>query len=235
MKLGYLQLGLTIALKTLHVLGSDDASEVAQDSAAEVDVPQRANYEIVYETLEKGPGGTASFLEFDDGDNVTLRYSFSNRESGNVSIVAVGGAIYDITTNEIAANVSAAALGPIPIAVNETTEFQQIINLILKEGDYALSPEIYVEKDQETMRVVANPSLLRILPPTMSFFNPQFMFIQLILATLIAGFSYFTFVKPRDGSNARINSKKGKELAAARIKKFDSSWLPENHQSKHSN
>ncbi|SCU84174.1 LAFA_0D08592g1_1 [Lachancea sp. 'fantastica'] len=235
MNLGYLQICLIIALRAFHVLGSENASEAVQDSATDGNVPQRANFEITYETLEKGPGGVSSFLEFDDGDNVTLRYSFSNRDDSNVSVVAVGGAIYDITTNELAANVSAAALGPIPIGTNETAEFQQIVNLILKEGDYAISPDIYVEKEQETIKVIANPSLLRILPPTMSFFNPQFMFVQLILAALIAGFSYMTFVRTREDGNARTNGKKYKSSEAAKTQKLDSTWLPESHHAKRSN
>ncbi|SCU94623.1 LAME_0F08240g1_1 [Lachancea meyersii CBS 8951] len=227
MKLSYFQLGSLAIMKAIHVLGDDNVPNSSPEA-----ITERANFSVVYETLERGPGSMASFLEFEDHDNVTLRYTFSNNENASVSVVAVGGALHDIYTNEIAANISAAALGPIPVAVNETVEFQQIINLVLKEGNYILSPDVYVERnEEETIRVIANPNLIRILPPAMSFFNPQFMFVQLILAALIAGFSYLTFFKTDKSSGAR-GQKSKKSKAGPASQNLDASWLPENHQKK---
>ncbi|SCV05981.1 LANO_0H19438g1_1 [Lachancea nothofagi CBS 11611] len=229
MRLSYLQFGLITLMKSCSALGNSEASESSESGSIQQESIQRANFDINYETLEQGAGSLASFLEFEDGDNVTLRYSLFNKEDVNVSVVAVGGALYDIHTNELAANISAAALGPIPVGVNETVEFQQIVNLILKEGEYALSPDIYIEKSEETMKVVANPNLLRILPAAISFFNPQFMFVQFVLAALIAGFSYLTFFKtPKAGTRDAKKIRKSGVSSPQDI----TSWLPENHTKK---
>ncbi|KAM3161984.1 Increased recombination centers protein 22 [Lachancea thermotolerans] len=187
-----------------------------------------ANFDITYECLERDVGGLSSFMEFENGDNATLQYKFTNKEDLNVSVVGLGGRIYDVQKNEDAANISASAIGPLDVDVNGTTEFQHVIKLVLKEGDYVLSPDVYVQKENETMRVVTNPSLIRILPPPMSFFNPKFMLVQMVLGALIAAFSYFTFFKP-SASYGR-DAKKLKPDGS--VSRTDSSWLPENHQKK---
>ncbi|CUS21940.1 LAQU0S04e04346g1_1 [Lachancea quebecensis] len=189
---------------------------------------QQANFDISYECLERDVGGLSSFMEFESGDNATLKYTFSNKEDLNVSVVGLGGRIYDVQKNEDAANISASAIGPLGVDINGTTEFQHVINLILREGDYVLSPDVYVQKENETMRVVTNPSLIRILPPPMSFFNPKFMLVQMVLGALIAAFSYFTFFKP-SASSGRDAKRQGSDGSASRI---ESSWLPDNHQRK---
>lgn len=222
MKTSYIQIGLVALLKTT----------LAQISSTEPEenVP-KAKFDIAYESLERGVGGLSSFMEFENGDNTTFRYTFLNREDHNVSVVGLGGRVYDVLSNENAANISASAVGPIEVGTNETVEFQQIINLILKEGDYVVSPDIYVEKGEETMRVIASPSLVRILPPPMSFFNPKFLFVQLVLGLLIAAFSYFTFFKPSNSKTTQRGSKNINNSQDSK-KSADPSWLPANHTRK---
>lgn len=183
--------------------------------------PKIANFDVTYGIAEKDSAAASSFLEFNIGETATLSYSFTNKEDQDVAIVGVGGNVISLENGEIAANITKADIGPLSLAINETTEFQQMVKLNLDEGEYYLLPNIFVTKGEDLMRVGANPSLLRVLPPPMSLFNPQFLFIQLILLSIVGGLSYF-FINTRSSA---VKPSKGK---AAPIK-VDESWIPKNH------
>ncbi|SCU89016.1 LADA_0E13234g1_1 [Lachancea dasiensis] len=224
MKLSCLSISLLTIFKV--VFASVEELPVEMDDSTAIGDPRldRPNFDISYETLEQGAGNLATFLEFEEGSNATLKYSFHNNEEVNVSVVAVGGSLYDVHAKSIAANISAATVGPIPAAVNGSIVFQQIVKLLLPEGEYVLSPDIYVEINEQTMRIIANPSLIRVLPPPMSFFNPKFILVQLVLALLIVGVSY-SALKPARGVISRKKPSSKDNLPGT----VSSGWLPANH------
>ncbi|SCW03470.1 LAFE_0G11144g1_1 [Lachancea fermentati] len=202
---------LGIALSTEDIAGNDAPIERKQ-----------AQFSITYDVLESTHNGLETFMEFDNGDNITLSYNFTNKEDTDVSVIALGGSVFDLKDNEIAANITATQIGPFSVDVNDTINFQQRINLILNEGDYFLSPHVYVSKYNETMKVVSSPSLLRMLPPAMSFFHPKFLFVQLTLLVIIAVITRIFL-----GYNTKTR-RSGKPAVTNKVAM--DSWLPANHQ-----
>ncbi|SCU91388.1 LAMI_0E05688g1_1 [Lachancea mirantina] len=190
----------------------------------EAGLPQ-IQFNLSYAIPDKQPVGSAGgFLEFDPYENLTLFYSLANHEESDIEVVGMGGEVLDLTSGEVVANVSIARIGPLEILTNHTENFEQVVNLVLNEGEYFLSPHIFVNKLGETMKVVANPTLIRILPPTMSFFDPKFLFIQIILFGLLVAYCYW-------GAATGLTKAKNKSRRSEKhAKKIESSWLPDNHR-----
>ncbi|AGO11773.1 AaceriADL001Cp [[Ashbya] aceris (nom. inval.)] len=191
------------------------------------DTQKIAQFNIDYSILEQPNFVPGAFSEFENGDNVTLAFNFVNNEEVPVTLLAVGGNIVEIHSGTEVANITRSSLGEIEVDVNSSVTFNQAINLKLNEGGYYLLPNIFVIKDGELMRVGTTPSLIKILPPVMSFFNPRFLFIQTVLIGVISYITYFVFT-----SSKRERKRAVSKTKAPKKVKVDESWLPENHLKK---
>lgn len=181
--------------------------------------PKVANFNIEYDVLERSDNSSSTFFEVENGQTITLSYSFTNYEDADVDIVALGGNIVSLMTGESAANITRSELGPVNVPINETSPFQQKIKVDLNEGDYYMIPHVYVEKSGIQMRVGTNPTFIKVIPPNMSFFNPQFLSVQIFLLIVIGAITYYIF-----GLSFKSTTKPSKTLSKS------SDWLPDIHK-----
>ena len=105
--------------------------------------------------------------------------------------------------------------------VNGTSKFGQDVTLNLPEGQYFLIPFLLASRFDEIVRIAAPPTLFEIVSPPISFFNPQFLSVQVIFLAIIGGVSYY-YMKSK--TNQRPSKK------SATVKKVDESWLPETYK-----
>ncbi|CAI4059983.1 hypothetical protein SKDZ_05G0690 [Saccharomyces kudriavzevii ZP591] len=210
-------------LSCLCVAISANSSENVEQNqdVADAVAPPSINMEVKYDVTGKESDGLDTLLEFYARDTATLAYNVTNLEDSNITIVGVAGTIVTYPHGYPVANVTYADAGPYEMKVNGTSSFGQDVTLDLPEGQYFLIPFLFASKSDEMMRVAAPPTLFEIISPPISFFNPQFLSVQIIFLVIVGGLSY-CYMK------SKTNQRPIKKRVAA--KKADESWLPETYK-----
>ena len=206
------------------------------DGAGETEAPVRANMTISYTILERPPYDISEFLEFETEDVATLNYTITNHEAANFTLNAVGGAIMRFENGANAANITGGRFDPsIRIGENQTVSVQQRVTFLdMKDDDYYIQPKVVVQEiagaegeEKQEQELPAPLTLMTIMKPPMSLFDPQFLSVQILLVAAIGAVSYFFM-------NYTLSGKKrsGKTSAAAAAKKQvdPSSFLPEQYK-----
>lgn len=183
------------------------------------------NFDISYEIIERPEAKPAQPIEFTAAETATFNITFQNHEDQNVTIVGLAGSVIDATAGQESANITAQELGPFAVPINGSVNFQTAIQLTLPEGSFYLAPLLFVVKEEELMKVGIPPLSIFVSPPSMSFFNPKFLSVPLLIALVVIG-----------GTYAMANSKSlgGKRETVARrgikSKTADDGWLPDIHK-----
>ncbi|AMD20743.1 HDL001Cp [Eremothecium sinecaudum] len=215
----------------LYILGAgvwlSKAQDIINDLGGDIfedpkPTPNVAQFQIEYVIAEKPGFDYNTVTEFEKNENATLKFTFTNNEEVNVTVIGIGGAIIDANSQQAVANITEVNIGQLHVEVNGTIRFNQILNLALAEGDYYLLPNIFVVKEDELMRVATGPSVIKINPPPMSFFNPKFLAVQLAIWSVIGVSSYYALLsRPKRTKVSKKN---------VPIRKIDESWLPDVHK-----
>ena len=210
----------------------NDENAIIIDGANDVDpsLKPKANFTISYTILEKPPYEISEFLEFETEDVATLNYTITNNDQFNYTLNSVGGAIMRFENGINAANITSGKFDPVlRVGVNETVSVQQRVTfLAMKDDDYYIQPKVYVQEmdTTEEIELAAPLTLLTIMKPPMSLFDPQFLSVQILVIGVIAAISYFFLNFTLTGKQKKNNSKKSNIE-----KKIDtSSFLPEQYK-----
>lgn len=221
----FLQLMLCLLLNAFLALAkrSSGLSDVGKSSnQSAIEEPSVVDYDVNYNILEHLSSDLSKGVEFSMQEIATFNYSFTNNEKVNVSVVGVSGTVISTPDGYQVANITEQPIGPIPVGVNETANFQAGVQLILPEGNFYMLPVLNVLKDEEPMRMGIRPLLITVNPPPMSFFNPSFLSVQILIGLLIAGVTYtfISFNKPET---------RKKQVKAPKPASVDD-WLPASYK-----
>ncbi|QLQ81605.1 hypothetical protein HG537_0F03660 [Torulaspora globosa] len=181
------------------------------------------NLNVTYEILEKPKISFSVPTEFVADETATFNITFQNNEDSNVTVVGFSGSVIDAVVGYEIANVSAQELGPFNVAVNETLNFQAPIQLTLPEGSFFLAPILFIVKADEVMKVGIPPLSIFISPPPLSFLNPSFLSVQILLGLIVVGTTYLVVNSKRQGGR---NTKK----RSTKTRPVDEDWLPSIHR-----
>ncbi|CAI4038465.1 hypothetical protein SMKI_05G0760 [Saccharomyces mikatae IFO 1815] len=217
--IGFALLNVLSGLSTATIANNSSNIEQEHGIAEAVAAPS-INIEVKYDVVGREPEGLNAFLEFYAEDTATLAYNVTNLEDTNIIIVGVNGTIVTYPDGYPVADITAANVGPFEMEVNGTSKFGQDVTLNLPEGQYFLVPILLASRLNETMRIAAPPTLFEIISPPISFFNPQFLSVQVIFLAIIGGISYY-YMK------SRTTQRPTKKVT---VKKVDESWLPETYK-----
>ncbi|QHS72780.1 Irc22p [Saccharomyces paradoxus] len=218
--IGFTVLNVLSCLCAATSANNSDNVEHEQD-VVEAVAPPSINIEVKYDVVGKEPNDQDGFLEFYAEDTATLAYNVTNWEDTNITIFGVNGTIVTYPQGYPVADITGANVGPYEIEVNGTSKFGQDVTLNLPEGQYFLIPFLLASRFDEVVRIAAPPTLFEIVSPPISFFNPQFLSVQVIFLAIIGGVSYY-YMKSK--TNQRPSKKN------ATVKKIDESWLPETYK-----
>lgn len=184
-------------------------------------------------TIEEYPEKN-EVIDIYNGDSITLTYTVANDNEQPATIIGVGGSFKDPNTNEVSTNLTTGNVGPIVLEQGQSQQFKQLVELNLIPGNYILAPIVYVVVEEQLVQFEAETQLASVSDRPISFFNPQLLFLELILVGtigLVGYFGYLTFGKPYFKKVAPV--KKPNKVARASspetAKSYDSSWIPENH------
>lgn len=183
------------------------------------------NFDVSYNILERPDAKLTLPIEFTAKETATFNITFQNREDQNVTIVGLAGNVIDTMGGQEIANVTAQELGPFAVPVNDSVNFQTAIQLTLPEGSFYLAPLLFVVKEDELMKVGIKPVSIFVSPPPMSFFNPGFLSVQLVIGLVVIGATYAL-------GNFRSSGTKRSKAARRGIsdKSVDEGWLPDIHK-----
>lgn len=227
----------SIALPILFADASDVSKEVSKDIPEDVGMghlnleqthnegssePQFVNIDVTYDILEKPGLKFDQPLEFSAEEFATFNFTVKNNEDYNLTVIGISGNVVSNPGGLPVANITAQSVGPYEIPINGTLYFQTAIQLILPEGAFFVAPFIGILKDENAMRLGIRPLSVFVLPPAMSFFNPGFLSVQIIMGLLIAGITYLFM-----NSNKRV-AKRSKTPSKPNV--LDESWLPNTHK-----
>lgn len=188
-------------------------------------------------------------LSMDDifnGETIELAYNLTSFEPELLTVVGVGGELIDPISGVVAANITAAKIGPIEIANNQPTSFTQKVGIQLAPGSYVLSPAVYVTYDEQFMMLTTSTKLINIKDTKISFFNPKLIFAELILGSTVLFVLYSIFqsygnhylagvlppsLLPNDKKTSKKASSKATSSAVSESSASDiEQWLPDTHK-----
>ncbi|SJM86364.1 probable Increased recombination centers protein 22 [Zygosaccharomyces bailii] len=218
-----LQLIFYVVLSALVVFGEEvvgldsGSNETAQNESQFID------FNVTYNILEKPAFDLSAGLEFSMEEIATFNYSFTNNENSNISVIGVAGTVVANPEGYQVANITEQSIGPVPIAVNETANFQSGIQLLLPEGAFYLLPVLFVLKDDKVMKIGIRPLLINVNPPPMSLLNPSFLSVQILLGLLIAAATYVFLALRKPGTRKKTSEK-------VSVEPVDHSWLPDTYK-----
>lgn len=209
---------------------------LSADAVADDEKPKIVKFNADYIVKEHPEATAQDVVELFNGETVTLTYTVSNYDDVQISIIGVGGTFLDPQTNEVRSNITAGSVGPIVLEPGQSQQFSQAINLNLVSDSYVLAPLIYIYYGEEYMTVKPRLQLTTVSDVPISIFNPQLLFLEIVLLASLGGVAYFiyeAFGKSYIQGTAPVkktfkaNSDVGATISLG--KTFDSSWIPEGH------
>ncbi|GCE97742.1 increased recombination centers protein 22 [Zygosaccharomyces mellis] len=231
MKLFQFTLCLLVNICLTLASNSSESIDIEKSSnETAVEEPSTIDFDVGYNILEHLDTDLSRGVEFSMQEVATFNYSFTNNENVNVSVIGVAGTVISTPDGYQVANITEQSIGPVEVGVNKTVNFQAGVQLILPEGTFYMLPVLNVIKDEEPLKVGIRPLLITVNPPPLSFFNPSFLSVQILLGLLIAGATY-AFMTFNKSETKRRPVKNAKPVIV------DQSWLPDNYKKaeKHEN
>lgn len=163
-------------------------------------------------------------------EDISLLYTITNEEDSDLTVVGLGGSFRDPLTGESLVNLTANSVGPVVIAPGETATVGQKILLELIPANYYLSPLVYVAFKDELKQVQARPQLITLKEMPVSFFNPQWMFLELLFFGTIGILGYFAYTSWFKSYFVSITPVDKNVPVSAKTSGFDPAWVPSHHQ-----
>ncbi|PVH14268.1 uncharacterized protein CXQ87_002396 [Candidozyma duobushaemuli] len=130
------------------------------------------NFDLDYSIEEYPDIAYNDVAEMDVGEQIKLLHNFSNRENKDITIVGLGVLL--------GTRSSGASCEPY-INYCESSIIGQKINLDFGGGNFLLSPRMFVAFNDEVKVVQARPQLTVIKEKPLSFFDPQLLFLEVLL------------------------------------------------------
>ncbi|KAK6461141.1 increased recombination centers protein 22 [Scheffersomyces coipomensis] len=232
-------------MKFSTLFASVIAATTALVSAYEVDPTAEhntINFFVDYAIKEVPKVRESDVAELNNGQSITIQYTAVNKEEFPVLVIGIGGTFNDPVTNEIVSNLTIGNIGPITIAPGESQNFEQKMSLNLVPNNYLINPQLFVAIDEQVILIPIRGQFATISDLPISFFNPQLLFLELVLIASFGGLLYFLYEaygKQYINGTGPIALKAAKKAAAAAPSSgagtstaLDDSWLPDHLKQK---
>ncbi|SMN19993.1 similar to Saccharomyces cerevisiae YEL001C IRC22 Putative protein of unknown function [Maudiozyma saulgeensis] len=212
---------------------TDEEAIVIDNSANVENERPKVNFTITYTILERPPYDISEFLEFETEDVATLNYTITNNENFNYTLNSVGGSIMRFENGFNAANITSGKFNPvIRLDVNQTVSVQQRVTFLdMKDDDYYIQPKVYVqelEENAQELELAAPLTLMTIMKPPMSLFDPQFLSVQILIIGVIMAVSYFFLNFTLNGKKKKTNNANKNTVSNKTVD--TSSFLPDQYK-----
>ncbi|KAK6205144.1 uncharacterized protein RJT21DRAFT_137562 [Scheffersomyces amazonensis] len=194
------------------------------------------NFFVDYSIKELPEVQATDVADIHNTETVSLFYTAKNDEDFPVLIIGVGGSVNHPVTGDIVSNFTVGQLGPITLGPGESESFEQKVSVNLVPGNYVINPQLYVAIDEQVRLIPIRGQVVTVTDFPISFFNPQLLFLELILIASFGGLIYFgyeSYGKQYFAGTSPVAAAKIKKASSPSIStgaaKLDESWLPESH------
>lgn len=227
------------AVSILAASGESQEQEAAAVAASKQE-PTSINFYVDYTIKEYPEVANTDVAQFTNGEQIQLEFNVVNNENDNIVVVGCGGTFRDPITNKVKANLTAATIGPITLEPGQNEQFIQKISIDLLSNNYLLTPQIFIAYQEDLKLIQARGQLAVVEEVPISFFDPQLIFLEIILTLsfgVLAYFAYSIWGQAYFQGTAPVNSKKSTSVksssgVATGGNSYDSSWIPEGHLQK---
>lgn len=231
------------ALGLASVIGGVIGAEQGQGPILQQSGTKVIEFDADYTIKERPEVAPTDVAQLYNGDSITLSYTVTNKGAEQVTVLGVGGTFRDAKTNEINTNITSGSIGPLVLEKGQSQQFSQIININLLPDDYILVPILYISYEDEFLSVTPRPQWTEVRDPPVSFFNPQLLFLELVLVVTFGGIGYIVYElfgkKYIKGTSTaptkKVSGQTTGTTTGADGKSYDSSWIPQGHIKKKKN
>lgn len=123
-------------------------------------------------------------------------------------------------------NLTSSTVGPIVISPGDSASVGQRITFDFEAGNYLLSPRIFVAFNEELKVIQSRSQLVVLKDVPLSFFDPHFLFLELLLVIACLVFAYLF-------APNMLQTSKFVSATSARSSdptNYDPEWVPQHHQ-----
>ncbi|KAK9246575.1 hypothetical protein V1506DRAFT_534626 [Lipomyces tetrasporus] len=224
---------------------------VASSQPAEIPV------EEVFEP-DEGPDAPPQFLlktKFLESENTyppiiyntqstNLEITLQNEEDSEAIVQVAGGALFEIGNDTAIENITAVRVGPLAVAPHTTQTVGYNFVLDREPKDYFLRVGLLIEYEGQLVQYLGYNSTITVQDPPLSYFDPQMIFLYIILSGIFGVGGYFVYnnyVKSYLAPKKTSGKKRAKsatpvtpsnttaETTGTDSKGYDESWIPEHH------
>jgi len=187
---------------------------------------------------------TAAFAESNpfghvvNGEKNTITLTVENKSGKNVTLVSVGGAVYNAQSNTLIKNLTT-AMFKVPLMQAIRMQVPYIFYSEFKPGDVRLSIWLDHTLESDTLRVEAYDSIVTVVEPEASVFDFKTLSTYLVTAALLGGLVYAAFVSfgPKRSTRKKkhvpssVSAPVG-SVTATGAGGYQEEWIPEHHMRK---
>jgi len=173
-----------------------------------------------------------------NGEKNTITLTVENKSGKNVTLVSVGGAVYNAQTETIIKNLTTATF-KVPLMEAVRLQVPYIFYSEFKPGDVRLSIWLDHTLDSDTLRVEAYDSIVTVVEPEVSVFDFKTLSTYLVTAALLGGLLYAAFISfgPKRSTRKKrpapssVSAPVG-AVTATGAGGYQEEWIPEHHMRK---
>nr|GAT61076.1 predicted protein [Mycena chlorophos] len=178
-----------------------------------------------------------------NGEKNTIDLAVENKSGKNVTLLSVGGAIYNAETSQLIKNLTASNFKvPLPESVQLRVPFVFFSECVLRcfPGDIRLSIWLDHTLEDETVRIDAYDAVVTVVEPEVSLFDFKMITTYLMTAALLGGLGYVGYLqfgpkprktKKRVAAPADVSAPVG-SVTATGAGGYQEEWIPEHHMRK---
>lgn len=176
--------------------------------------------------------------EFINDKETPVQFEFTNNEETAIHVAGYFGSFYYNKKGKIEntpyANLTTSKIGPLAIEPGQNASFDAKVLVSLPPEDFDLIISFFVGYQGEMIVIEASPIKVTISDPPVNFFDPKFLFVQLVLGLTIAAIGFVlssNFILPYFEKNLSSPKKPVVEKKSVNTgnKGYDESWIPSHH------
>lgn len=187
------------------------------------------DFKLTYILEDFADAEPTELVELLNSKPLAIAYTLANNEEKDITVVGLGGTFRNPLTGEIATNLTATSVGPHVVKPGKSLTFKQKINLNMFAANYVLAPVVYIAYDDSLKMIDARAQLVTIVEEPISFFNPQLLFVEVILVAVIGAVVHFLYpnlFKKYINGTAPV---KVPTSAKGTTSGYDPNWIPKSH------
>ncbi|KAJ7477252.1 hypothetical protein B0H11DRAFT_1864971, partial [Mycena galericulata] len=174
-----------------------------------------------------------------NGEKNTITLTVENKSGKNVSLVSVGGAVYNVHTEALIKNLTALTFS-VSLIPSVKTQVPYTFYSEFKPGDIRLNVWLDHTLEDSLHRVGAYDGVVTVVEPEVSIFDFKMISTYLVTAALLSGLVYVAYKAFAPKRSSRPRKKPAPSAVSAPVGAvtatgaggYQEEWIPEHHMRK---